>query len=175
MIYYNGVFSTSNFAIAYEYHLRTKKPIYLHENLKVDMKDAADRYVADMIKFFLDKNVEGVIGGSISLYLHGLLERLPNDIDAIVPRDFSLENTTDIYTGETGVKDTTGKYKIDYLYGDNIKFIDYNFKGLEFKLGDPAQAIQARIKYGKSHRRLAETLKILEQCTILFPKELGLG
>lgn len=102
----------------------------------------------------------GILCGSFSLYVHGLIDRPPNDIDILVDRDSTIiktflkknESKVSKYKEKSSFNNVVDGFEpvqqfesknvlIDMFHDVNAKYVEYN----GFKIQCPFQVIQKKI------------------------------
>ena len=185
------------------------------------MIDNKLKIALEKVKELQELGLKASIGGSLALYLHGIIDREPNDIDIVIDvngqkhrliediefigyqncaflfkipvRTLSSDLNTIIETLEEQVFNSTfevikevvkfkigipdfpdydSEYighdheegiKIDYLVTDKAISNTYLYNGVEVPLNSIETIMEARLRYGKVHKRFAETLEIMSK------------
>jgi hypothetical protein len=142
-----------------------------------------------IIKILHERDSSIIFAGSVGLIINGLLKRNAIDIDIVTPinyyrgmNEFFWDKRTDpgsitrgFNVGEERIDIFAlnfGKIKVDVFYKeetaiDNHKFIEKGFYGKTIRIGDPEEAIRAKLDYieknfdaFKAHKHLIDLLEM---------------
>lgn len=140
-------------------------PVAYIQGVKYEIatKDQDLEEIYKMLNCALTRYPGYIVGGSISLFLRGYIDRLPEDVDLICKEIPNIPEAEDIGSGDSGIQAVVGGVKIDFLLGTTMRYEDWTLQDLSFKLGYAEDALVARLNYGGAHKRSKETLDIIKQ------------
>ncbi len=140
--------------------LRDYKLKVINNELKFDLIKSF-LLISDKLDFIINTFPNDVISGSMSLYLLGLINREPNDIDIIIPDKNRYDNyLVGDYDDEIFIPNRLGvrsfkykknfftkekDYEVDFFENKNVIFLEFIYKGKLIKIHNPVEVIQLKL------------------------------